>query len=168
MWFSTASTSNSSYFSFQKKKTNFPVSFSFCSPKLPLYYHPKSCQYDPKQQEFKIQTNKVPWLILVLTILFILFISNHILSLPPFEKTRGVKPYVPGEVRILVGCKQWKEEHNLSSKDLCMYWTRTIFDNCCSLVVCIKRWMNLDPVLNPTGSKIREKSAKQSTLQVFC
>jgi hypothetical protein len=27
--------------------------------------------------------------------------------------------------------------------------------------------MNLDPVLNPTGSKIREKSAKQSTLQVF-
>jgi hypothetical protein len=48
-----------------------------------------------------------------------------------------------------------------------MYWTGTIFDNCCSLVVCIKRWMNLDPVLNPIGSKIREKFAKQSTLQVF-
>ncbi len=120
--------------------------FFFCSPKLPLYYHPKSHHYDPKQQEFKIQTNNVPWLILILTILFILFILNHMRSLPPFEKTRGIKPYVPGEVRILVGCKQWKEEHNLSSRDLCMYWTRTIFDKCCSLVVCIKRWMNLDPV----------------------
>jgi hypothetical protein len=27
--------------------------------------------------------------------------------------------------------------------------------------------MNLDPVLNPTGSKIRDKSTKQSILQVF-
>jgi short subunit fatty acids transporter len=42
--------------------------------------HPKSHHYDPKQQEFKIQTNKVPCLVPILTTLFT---SNHILSFTP-------------------------------------------------------------------------------------
>jgi len=32
------------------------------------------------QQEFKIQTNKDPWLVLILNVLFI---QNHVLILPP-------------------------------------------------------------------------------------
>jgi hypothetical protein len=46
---------------------------------LPLLNHLKSHHYDPKQQEFKIQTNKVPWLVPILTAMFI---SNRILILP--------------------------------------------------------------------------------------
>jgi hypothetical protein len=47
---------------------------------FPILNHPKSHHYDPKQQEFKIQTNKVPWLVPILITLLIL---NHILNLPP-------------------------------------------------------------------------------------
>jgi hypothetical protein len=42
--------------------------------------HPKSHHFNPKQQESKIQNNKVPQLI---PILIALFTSNHTLSLPP-------------------------------------------------------------------------------------
>ncbi len=46
---------------FSKKE----LSISSCFPPLfsrtfPLLNHPKSHHYDPKQQEFKIQTNKIP------------------------------------------------------------------------------------------------------------
>jgi hypothetical protein len=80
--FSTASTSSYSYFSLNK--TPCFIFFSSClfCKTLPLLNHPKSHHYDLKQQEFKIQTNKVLWLIPILTTLFIL---NHIPSLPPWH-----------------------------------------------------------------------------------
>ncbi len=50
------------------------------SKTLPLLNQPKLHHYDTKQQEFKIQINKVLWLIPILTALFI---PNHILKLTP-------------------------------------------------------------------------------------
>ncbi len=73
-----------SYSSLKTSKEFFLIFFSsspFCSLELsPLLNHPKSHHFNPKQQESKIQNNKVPQLI---PILIALFTSNHTLSLPP-------------------------------------------------------------------------------------
>jgi hypothetical protein len=92
LWFSIASTSSSSLFSlpnfespyFPKLSNNlltFPNSLKISLfPNSPLFNHPKSHHHDQNQQEFKIQTNKVP---LSVPILNALFIQNHLLILPP-------------------------------------------------------------------------------------
>jgi hypothetical protein len=68
MWFSTASTYSSSHSSLQN--------FVFKKPP----YFPKLSPFDQNEQEFKIQTNKAPWSIFILNVLFI---QKHVLILPP-------------------------------------------------------------------------------------
>ncbi len=60
MRFSTTSTSNSPIL--LQKNNLYLIFFTFplFSRTFPILNHPKSHHYDPKQQEFKIQTNKVP------------------------------------------------------------------------------------------------------------
>jgi hypothetical protein len=74
-----AKVATSSYFSLQFPYIIFS-SFSSCSPKLSLFELSQVISSWSKQQEFRIQTNKVPWLVLILTTLFI---QNDILILPP-------------------------------------------------------------------------------------
>jgi hypothetical protein len=76
LWFSIVRTSSSSLSSLP----NFVSKNFFIFQNSPLLNHLKSHHHDQSQQEFKIQTNKVPWLVLILNALFI---QNHKLILPP-------------------------------------------------------------------------------------
>jgi hypothetical protein len=75
LWFSTTSAYNSSYF----PQNSMPINSPFFSKFFFLDY-PKSHHHDQNQKEFKIQTNKVPWLVPILNALFI---QNYVLILPP-------------------------------------------------------------------------------------
>ncbi len=70
---------------------------------FPFLNHLKSHHYDPKQQKFKIQTNNVPWLVPILTALFIM---NHIFNLPPYHYPFCTLDSVP---KILVKWRKWND-----------------------------------------------------------